>query len=169
MGKSRFSESDMGENWEPLCKFGPGGDYVRKWPREKVVKRAGDEKVLGKLLSTIAEIIGATVNPELMEELQGQYEVELLEEIKIVKEELKGAGKHEGTDNASTTKSAGAGGGTGAGELLFADDRRSSKRARRKPHYRIRTYRRAAKKRSGREYEGQGTLFEIDPASQSAA
>ena len=167
MGKSRFSGMD--ENWEPLCQFGPGGDYTRSWPRPEVRKKAGGEKVLGRLLETIADIIGATVNPELMEELRGQYEVELLEEIKIVKEELKGEGKHEQTDNAKTTKSSGAGVATGAGKLLFADDSGSSKRVRRKPHYRLRTYRRAAKKRTGREYDGQGTLFEVNSASQSAA
>ena len=54
----------------PLCRFGPGGDFVEDWPERapEPVEPAADP--LRKVLSTIARMIGATLAPELITEVE---------------------------------------------------------------------------------------------------
>ena len=163
MDKKRFSK-DVSD--EPLCKFGPGGDYVRSWPPEPIGKTAALENPIGKLLATIGQIISATVKPELIGEITAGYAISGPNQINAYKEMSHGATR---TDNATTAKSAKPGIGTGAKQLLFADDSGSGRRARRKPNNRIRTHRRVAKKRTYRQDNRQGTLFEDNFVSQPAA
>jgi hypothetical protein len=53
--KNRFSE-------QPLCKFGPGGDFVHEMsPKEALSSAPIHDNPLGKVLEVIAEMIGAAL------------------------------------------------------------------------------------------------------------
>ena len=56
----------------PLCKFGPGGDYTSELYAEELgTLNQPQEPVspLGKVLNAIADIIGATVQPERLTDI----------------------------------------------------------------------------------------------------
>lgn len=163
MEKKRF-DKDISN--QPLCKFGPGGDYTRTWPPQPIGETAAIENPIGKLLGTIGEIISATVKPELIGEITAGYAISGPNKIKPYKETSQ---REPTADNAKTAKSAKPGIGPGTKQLLFADDSRSRNRTRRKPNNRVRAHRRVAKKRAHHKDNRQGTLFEVDRVSQPAA
>ncbi len=160
---------------EPICKFGPGGDYVRTWPPKTAGKAdpAGTvENPLRKVLERLADIIGANVNIASISGVQvdGPHQIAAREIVSEEREE-----DHVATDNKSGTGNAETIGDTQAHPavraepLLFADDSRISSGGRRKSNYRIRAHRKTARKRAAKKIDGQGTLFETDCTSQSAA
>jgi len=152
---------------QPLCRFGPGGDYTKDWPlRGEAVKRE-NENPIGKVLSVIADIIGATVSPETLAEMQSQVDVEI-KSYNIAK--LEGSKVEQSKpDNPKTAGSSKRHRPVRGQTMLFSDDRRDSARAKRKPHNRIRAYRRPSRKKASHQIEGQGTLFETYGASTTAA
>ena len=160
---------------EPICKFGPGGDYVRVWPGKAGGK--GDavgavENPLRKVLERLADIIGATVNIASVSGVgvEGPQEIGACEIVNETKEENHVAADNEsGTGNAETIRDTQAHPAVRAEPLLFADDSRVGAGVRRKSNYRIRAHRKTARKRAAQKIDGQGTLFEIDCTSQSAA
>jgi len=151
-------------NFTPLCKFGPGGDYSRDWTPD------GDgafesENAIGKLLKMIAEIAAVTVNPEttaelpIRDDLKTSYKITALEKTKNETEH----------DNAKTAGSAKRDRRVRGQAMLFGDDSRDRRRAKRKPNNRIRAYRRPSRKKAADQLEGQGTLFKDYPAGSTAA
>ncbi len=161
---------------EPICKFGPGGDYVRQWPGKAAGKGepvGAVENPLRKVLDRLADIIGTTVNIASLSgiDVEGPQEIGACE---IVNEEEReenhvAADNESGTGNAETIRDTQAHPAVRAEPLLFADDSRVGAGGRRKSNHRIRAHRRTAKKRAAQKIDGQGTLFEIDCTSQSAA
>ena len=170
MKQNRFGNFNLGSDG-PVCKFGPGGDFVREWPaRKKVPKQK--ETPLGKVLTTIAEILGTTISPEVPAAAEGHWDIGINKLFKgsAFTEEPSGAdNRSKRNDQSSSTGSVKSNSNVRAEPLLFADDRRVSRKVRRKPNYRIRTHRSTSKKRTSSQLEGQGTLFEINGASQPAA
>jgi len=160
---------------EPICMFGPGGDYVRAWPGKAVGKTdaaPAAENPLRKVLESLADIIGATVNIASIPgiRIEGPQEVGACRIINEEREEnYLATDKQPGTGNAETTGNTQAHPAVRAAPLLFADDSRVGAGGRRKSNHRIRAHRKTAKKRTAKEIDGQGTLFEIDRTSQSAA
>jgi len=129
---------------------------------------------LGKVLALIADVMGTTVSSELMIQAgavsETKADIEEPAENYLIPEKQSGAANRgENTSYAPSTAGAKDSSRIAAEPMLFADDSRSSGRAVHKPHHRIRAYRRASRKRPARRLEGQGTLFELDGASQSAA
>ena len=50
----------------PICKFGPGGDYVSAWPAVPLYSIAAAEpNPLGRVLETIARMIGLAAPQQL--------------------------------------------------------------------------------------------------------
>jgi len=150
----------------PVCRFGPGGEYVKDWPAKKSPLPEPESNPLGKVLALIADVMGTTVGGELM--IQAGIE-EPAENYLIPEKQSGAANRGENPSYAPSTAGAKDSSRISAEAMLFADDSRSSRRAGRKPHHRIRAYRRTSRKRTARRIEGQGTLFEVDGASQSAA
>ena len=167
----------------PVCRFGPGGDYVKNWPGAKAQLPIHEPNSLGKVLALIADVMGTTVSGELMIQAQkplyisasgipkkSQADIEGPTDNHLLREKQSGAtGKPNNTNYTASTAGAKDSSRIATEPMLFADDSGSSGRAGRKPHHRIRAYRRAGRKRPARKIEGQGTLFELDGASQSAA
>ena len=155
---------------EPLCKFGPGGDFVTNWPEGSYKRRERIDNPLGRVLEAIADIIGATVKPELISEITQKTDIKRLINANTEREDITSAAEESsGANHAETTGGAEADSTIRGEPMLFADDRGTCRRVRRKPNHRIRTYHRASKKRTADKFDGQGTLFDLDAQSQSAA
>ena len=154
----------------PLCKFGPGGDFVSCWPGsvpDGIEWRPGPVR---RLLGMIGECIGAVISPELFTELIGDVDDEIKEFQVLSREKLSDAiNKPKSADNASSVRGAGGNFKIRGQAMLFADDRGTGQRAKRKPHHRVRAHRRPARKKTRDEITGTGTLFETYKKSTTAA
>ncbi len=157
----------------PLCRFGPGGDYVRNWPAKTTnPPTANSSNPLRKILNTIADIIGATIDPNMLSDMTVEGPADCTSPVIIndSREE-----KRDAADNPEHTDHPQAVGNTQTHSevqpqpMLFSDDRRTRTSRRRKSNHRIRAYRKPQKKKTPHKIEGQGTLFEIDGIGQSAA
>jgi len=49
---------------EPICKFGPGGDYISVWPDCRASLNDGRTSTLARLLKKIAEMAGTAIQAE---------------------------------------------------------------------------------------------------------
>jgi hypothetical protein len=175
--------TEFGEFDIPLCRFGPGGDYVHDWPGDKIQLPGRGQNPLGKVLAMIADLMGTTVSSELM--IQSEYppyigpdhevgrvqaHIQTPTNNHLLSEKKSSApNKTEHTSYAASIAGPKGDSRPANEPMLFADDSRSSRTAKHKPHHRIRAYRRPSRKKAPRRVEGQGTLFEVNPASQSAA
>jgi len=154
----------------PLCKFGPGGDFVSDWPPDVSAGFQETGGVLGRTLGVIADVIGAVVSPELFTELTGCVNAEIKEFEVLAREKLAdGIDKQKSADNTASVRSACGNFRIRGQAMLFADDCRTSERAKRKPHHRVRTHRRVARKKAVDGFKGTGTLFEAYGKSTTAA
>lgn len=158
---------------EPVCRFGPGRDYVSIWPPEPVGRPVASPNSLTKVLSSIAEIMATFVGsqPRCTAALSAITD-RPTERIRFPKETKLHASDDRRAD--STTDPAPAANTTGNSGLsteptLFPDDSGSSIRIRHKPKHSVRAHRRTAKKRSALSLPGQGSLFDIDFTSARTA
>lgn len=169
MNVRRFNIDD---GKQPLCKFGPGGDYVYNWPGENDALTTAGRNSLGRVLSALAQIIGATINCELLSEFQSASAAEIKDAVKgkLPKEKTESANKKPRKPHYSATiRGAKENTTFPAQPMLFADNGRTCRRVRHKQTHRVRAHRRTSRKRATCEIKGQGTLFEINGPGQSAA
>lgn len=164
MDTHRFNQTNR--NSGPVCKFGPGGEYISYWPANQPDTRSNP---LARLLATIATMVGATIDAELMAEIDAGREINDIVKAKPSKDDVGAEKKHDNTDYAPTTTGTKSNSPIREQPMLFSDDCRISPGAKRKPAHRIRAYRRTSKKKSARRPTAQGTLFEAHTAGQSAA
>ena len=166
----------------PVCRFGPGGDYVYDWPAKSAQTPARQPNPLNKVLAAIADLMGTTVSGELMIQTQmpvyiaadsttkqDDTDIEGPTNHSINQKESSAGDKPNRTNYAASIADPTGGSEVRAEPMLFGDDCGISRGPKRKPHHRIRAHRRAAKKRPGYSLKGQGTLFEINGPGQSAA
>ena len=166
----------------PVCRFGPGGDYVYDWPAKSAQPPARQPNTLNKVLAVIADLMGAVISPELLTEDHTPVYIAADGTAKQNDADIEGPTNHlinqkessAGEEPNRTNYAASTAGPTNDSDVrsqpvLFGDDCRISPGPKRKPHYRIRAHRRAAKNGAGYRLKGQGTLFEINGPGQSAA
>ena len=169
MDVGRFDEFEDG----PVCRFGPGGDYVRDWLGGANRKREGKSaNPLRKVLEMLADIIGATVDPAMFGDMRIEGPSESITPVTIndvMEGTSEGSGNDGDSDHAAAVGDIEDHSAVRGQSLLFGDDGGTGRSGRRKSHHRVRAYRKPPKKRSSCQIEGQGTLFEIDSAGQSAA
>jgi hypothetical protein len=164
MDEKRFKNSS-----DPLCRFGPGGEFTSDWPVSADAKTSSVNSI-GRVLSTIAGMIGATIYPELLAEIENETAVEMTVYRQMAKEKTSSERKQfRSFGNASSTQRTQGDRCHRGQSMLFADDCRGSRKAKRKSQHRIRTCRRVTKKKTSNGLQGQGSLFETNSASQSAA
>ncbi len=153
----------------PLCRFGPGGEYVKDFEG----LGAADDKNRGSLrglLLSLAEIAGAAVNPELLEEMvEGPVDVPDSKQGVTFKEKTEIVSKKTNKRNSKTDGGFGKHSKIPTQQMLFSDDIGISTAGKSKPKYHIRTRRRTSQKRSDMRIPGQGSLFETDQKRGSAA
>jgi hypothetical protein len=157
--KNRFSE-------KPLCKFGPGGDFVHELsPKEVLPKAATQGNPLGKVLEIIAEMVGAAIGPELLLDCVQPLNIDQKElDFTIKAEKTKNENNQSGLHyyHPQTTGRTSGNRCVSKQAMLFADDGRSSPFPGHKAPHRIRACRRTTRKRADRivvQRQGSGTLF----------
>jgi len=153
----------------PVCRFGPGGDYVNDWPVKKTRPPVPESNPLGKVLALIADVIGTAISGELMIQSKAPTEPRRMDNNIQRDKNSDPTDEPDHTNYTASTAGAKDGSPVAAEPMLFADDSRGRRGAKRKPHHRIRAYRRTSRKRPARKIQGQATLFEVDTQSQSAA
>lgn len=158
------TDSRVNREVEPVCRFGPGGDFVSDWPPRFGVSPQRSSSRVRKLLKLVSEIITAALGSELNVPSGVGPSGRRVPDKTFTEEERVpyGIENNKGDEWAYATATAIIESGRRfQGEpMLFADDWGAGGRNRRKPKYGIRAYRRAAKKRSGFSLSGQGSLFE---------
>ena len=147
-------ESRISENNGPICKFGPGGDYVRSWPGGSESNGGG----VGKVLAKIADFMGVKLSD--VPAVDGGA----VAAMGLIENNVGGNGiEHKKYKfNASTNASAGGGGKIPKEQMLFDDDSGSGRDARRRSNHGVRTHRRAKRKRTSLGQSRQGALFETN-------
>ena len=144
----------------PLCRFGPGGDFVSYWP-----KGSGEsypesyENKLTKIIERLSRIISGMIQsqPDVQVTFSGT-EATILQKVQdertiIAKATVKKQA-HSATNAASLSDKKVSG-----QQFLFADDWGAGERAGHKPKHNVRTHRRASKKRVSFKWHRQGSLF----------
>ena len=66
MDVNRFKNADI-----PICKFGPGGDFITPWPALPAVPIPEDSSAdpITRILGLIGRLLGTSIQPELAEDL----------------------------------------------------------------------------------------------------
>ena len=159
-------ENDRNDRIRPVCKFGPGGDFVSFWPPGSFELPQLSTNSLTKVLMSLSKIMQHLVAAQSGKN-PGVSAVPGVPSKRIV------CGKGDSKDvleERTNEPSADAASGPvirdnrpHAGEpLLFPDDRRISGRAGHKPKHHVRAHRRTSRKRAVVGAAGKGTLFEAD-------
>jgi len=148
---------------EPLCKFGPGGDFVAAWqPEPSDVFETSSRLV--RLLSSAAEVVAVILGFKHAAggvSLRGDFRCDEL--IVLDREKVINAAQINrigDTAYAPATTVADNGGAFSPEQMLFPDLGGDGVRVKHKPKHRIRTYRRVAKKGPALGFAEQGSLFE---------
>ena len=145
----------------PLCKFGPGGDFEVAWRPEPPEISAMSNRPL-RLLSAVLEALVVMLGfKRAGAHISLRNHACSSEVIEFDREKARnGAENSKLGDTAYTAATAVAeDGGALSGEpMLFPDLGGDGVRVKHKPKHRIRTYRRAAKKRSALGFTEQGAM-----------
>jgi len=155
---------------EPLCKFGPGGDFISVWPDRSPQVPVPASNRLTKVLSSIAEIVTMML---LSSELGNKSSIaSSIGRTLTEREKLEYAPKNTSAKNTDYSSSVAIikSNSLFSGEpKLFTDNGRIGIRAGHKQKHCIRAYRRAEKKRTAFSLLRQGSLFEVDFESSKTA
>ena len=149
METGRFNNEDM----TPICKFGPGGEYVSFLPKE-YAEIASPNNPLAKALEKIAKIMGTPIK---------SVSPVSLKPVKIYSMEEQGESEPNTKSIACIAASVGnsqADSKLSKQQSLFSVDAGACRAGGNKPAYRIRAYRRPARKRTAGKIGRQGTLFD---------
>jgi hypothetical protein len=145
---------DKERHAEPLCKFGPGGDFIVAWEP----KPSECAELVGRLLSSAIEALAVVFGlkrstPPIYPNEQTDFHMEKSNDA------IDNSTARDTTDAASTPAPANDS-PLSREPLLFPDLVRNGIRIKHKPKHRIRTSRRTAKKGTAFRIPKQGSLFE---------
>jgi hypothetical protein len=157
-----FSMRQFNENFSdiPLCRFGPGGDFVSYWP-----KGSGEsypelhENKLTKIIERLNRIISGIIQnqPDVQVNFCGTEATilqKMQDERKIIAKPTIKKQAHTPTNPASLSDKKISG-----QQFLFADDWGAGERAGHKQKHDIRAHRGASKKRVSFKWHREGSLF----------
>ncbi len=154
----------------PLFKLGPGGEFSYEIVENKAkpVSETVTNPLL-KVLEIIADLVGGSIQPELLMEEALASSITPAQPVSEVENTT-----HENKCHSSHHHAKAVGGSAGnrklsSQALLFADDGRTCGHAGSKPANRIRAYRRTARKKSGGAIQRQGSLFSPHAKSKKTA
>jgi hypothetical protein len=157
---------------EPLCKFGPGGDFIAVWQPELTQTNTLPRPLAG-VFAGVAEIVSAIIGWNRGSDPVGAGGAsggDML--VSRYEEKIANAVESRETCNTVDPSPASAfeDGGVLSGEpMLFPDLGRDGVRIEPKPKHRVRARQRVAKERSALRLAQQGTLFDLDFASARLA
>jgi len=148
---------------EPLCKFGPGGDFAVAWQPEPPEVSEISNRIL-RLLSAVFEALVVIIGFRRTDaHLSWPNAARGSEVIDFDREKARNAGqngKPRDTAHAKAVAVADNSGAFSGKQMLLPYIGGDGVRVTHKPKHGIRTYRRAAKKRSAVRFSQQGSLFE---------
>ena len=151
------------EQVEPLCKFGPGGDYEITWQPEQAEFFEMSNRAL-RLLSAALEVLIVLLGVRRAGDHVSWGNTTCGSEvIDFDREKARNAaknGRRRDTAYAPAVAIADDGGAVSGEQMLFPYLGGDGVGAGHKPKHGIRAYRRAAKKRSAVRFGKQGSLFE---------
>ncbi len=157
---------------EPLCTFGPGGDFVAHWSPEGT-KTCEWSNPLVRCLAAGVEIVAVILGLQRSSAFIGLENSAGSNELYHCHKEsnIHAVEDSEARDTTDPSPApASADGGAISGEpMLFPDLRRNGVRIEPKPKHRLRAHHRAAKKGSALRFAQQGTLFDVDFTSARIA
>ena len=133
---------------EPVCKFGPGGDFVTVWPKEPTPSPQPAANHFAKLLASIDEIITALLGSEFNTAEAHAENIHRPTPTPVIK-----------SDSPFPPVQ----------PMLFPGDWGIAAQTGHKTKRCIRAYHRTAKKRLPLSLSGQGSLFEPDRKSAKTA
>ncbi|GEM_PF-2939041 len=141
----------------PVCRFGPGGDFVHAWPSTSKEYLVTTQSPLNALLERISKLIGFEQKQTKADNIpyKGTADVPQMQGTRIPNPKAIGIAKNNNDILGQT--------------LLFSDNNRTIQSAQPKPKYNIRTSRRAAKKGFTCRFPAQGSLFEADKSGIKTA
>jgi hypothetical protein len=139
---------------DPVCRFGPGGDFIQTWPCNPEDYLQHSQSPLTKLLCSISKLISSTEQAQAAQTNSKARDRN---------------GESQNGCNAATVTDSKDDNDVCGQVLLFADDSRNRRAAQYKPKHRIRTYSRTAKKRPALRLASQGSLFKADAQSVKTA
>ena len=155
---------------EPVCKFGPGGEYLSVWPPGLLPEDDLSGGHLSRLLASLAEIVGVLSGTRCVQATT--LTTSRNKTAPTAKETTPDAAArhrpHRRFD-PETAPSAPAHRRFPREPMLFPDDSRAGEPAKPQPKHGVRAPRRAAKKVTAVDFAGQGSLFEVDaPRAKTA-
>jgi len=160
---------EASEKIKPVCKFGPGGDFVWHWPGQFSERSEVQPSRLGRIFNVLSEIIkqlrGTEIEVGTAESAQVQHNFSINCNLQNTD---RSNGPCPGTDHPKI-RIIRTGSGLSSQSLLFPDDWRAGGKVMHKPKHRIRTYKAAAGKSSAFRAPRQDTLFETDRPSARIA
>jgi hypothetical protein len=164
-------ETRKNEQIEPICRFGPGGDYMSFWPGQTVELSGFLATRVGKIIHSANEVLHALVGCGFDLNPSHGCGGQIQEQSVRRKEKAKyGFGYDTGrTAYAPSITTVKGDSHVSEEPMLFTDDRRIIFPAGHKPKHRIRASRRAAKKRTPFGLPSQSSLFESDLQSARIA
>lgn len=157
---------------EPLCRFGPGGDYEVTWqpePEEVFEMSNRTLRLLSAVLEVLAVVLGFKNTDAAVEWRNAARRGGIID---FDRERMKNAAENStcrNTAHAPAVAVADDGGAISGEQMLFPYVGRDGVGTEPKPKHGIRTYRRAAKKRSAVRFAKQGSLFEAQLKSAKTA
>jgi hypothetical protein len=141
-------DSDLRQKGRPVCKFGPGGDFVSYWPTQDYLNLQISETRLGKMLDLFSEAAAILLGSSL--------EIPYTSGIRTA-----GTGNDEPARPISPPLIAVVKNGQRIlhQPMLFTDNRHKDMH---RPKHRIRSYQKFTKKKASYERPAQGSLFETN-------
>ena len=163
---------DKDEQFEPICRFGPGGDYVHNWPPSTYQTGQPNQNPLSRVLASLSEIIAAMLGSEFDSTAVSSTNIQTsAQQIRRRKERLEYAvtlNKADAPADPAPVANIKGNFKVHGQPMLFADDWRVGEQAGHKPKHRVRAHRRTPKKRPAFAPSG-GTLFEPNFKSAKTA
>ncbi len=156
----------------PICKFGPGGDFIAIWQPEPS-ESSEVSNCLVKLLTSVVEALAVVIGLKRIRSYVPLRNAFCSDELTVCHKEkvinvVENSKAYNTVDSAPTA--AIENGSSFPGEpVLFPNLSRNGIRIKHKPKHNIRTYRRTTKKWSAFRLSKQGSLFESQFQSAQTA
>ena len=134
----------------PICKFGPGGEYISDWPAVPLYSAAiSQPNPLGRVLEMITRMIGKPPLGHLaVTQTRRQADADTQKIIQTHREKYERAAKQDSSAYAAPIAAIGNNSPFSGEPTLFRDHTGTCVADQNKPNYRVRASRRSAKKRS---------------------
>jgi hypothetical protein len=155
----------------PICRFGPGGDFVTDWPASTAGKVSkASRRPIGTVLKAIAKMLDAVITEELLNSSTIEKINLAINGITLTPDlENKIDVNKSDESNASTTAGIEAGGQLQTQPMLFDNASGTGTIAGNKQNIHIRANRRVKRKKTAFSQPWQGSLFESYPQSSKVA